>query len=285
MLNILIDFLGNRYQRTVINGNTSNWDPIHAGVPQGSVLGPLLFLVFINDLIHGMKSDARIFADDTSLFIIVDDPDVAFDILSHDLKLVEQWAKQWRMLFNPDISKPPIEVIFSTKRKPPNHRPLMFNGALVKKVDEHKHLGLILDSGLTFNSHIDAAIKKANKGIGAIRYMFKYAPRASLEQVYKSNIRPQVEYCDIIFHHSPPENPLSKDLNTKMKKIESVQLQAAYAVTGAWKGSSRDKLYDDLGWELLSHRRWFRRMSVFYKIVNKQSPGYLVDCITFPDPP
>ena len=71
-----------------------------------------------------------------------------------------------------------------------------------------------------------------------------------------------------------------------MHKLESVQLQSAYAVLGAWRGgSSRDKVYDDLGWEWLSHRRWYRRMSVFYKIVNRQSPKYLTDSITFPDPP
>ena len=70
-----------------------------------------------------MKSDARIFVDDTSLFVVVDDPQTAFEILSHDLKLVEVWARQWHMSFNPDPAKPPIEIVFSTKTKPPNtHR-------------------------------------------------------------------------------------------------------------------------------------------------------------------
>ena len=72
------------------------------------MLGPLLFLVYINDLIAGMKSDARIFADDTSLFVIVDDPVSAHETLSHDLGLVQDWAYQWRVSFNPDPSKPPI---------------------------------------------------------------------------------------------------------------------------------------------------------------------------------
>ena len=121
MLQILENFLSDRYQRVTINGKVSSWRIIKAGVPQGSVLGPLLFLIYINDLIEGMKCDARIFADDTSIFKIVNDVNGAFNDLNHDLKLVEKWGRQWRMSFNPDPLKPPVEVIFSTKTKPPVH--------------------------------------------------------------------------------------------------------------------------------------------------------------------
>ena len=286
MMGILADFLSSRFQRTTINGKSSEWRIIQAGVPQGSVLGPLLFLLYINDLLDGMKSDARIFADDTSLFVVVNDPQTSLEILDHDLRLVEAWAKQWRMSFNPDPSKPPIEVVFSTKNKPFTHPPLTFNGALVKAEKEHKHLGLILDKKLSFNSHINAQIKKANKGVGAIKCMSKYAPRSTLEQVYKSHVRSHLEYCDIIFHQPSCDGPLSTNkLSSNMQKLESVQIQAAYAVSGAWKGTSTTKVYNELGWEWLSQRRWYRRMSVFYKIVNNISPKYLTDCIIFPDPP
>ena len=99
------------------------------------------------------------------------------------LKLLEGWAKQWHMSFNPDPSKPPIEIVFSTKTKPFLHPSLIFNGVVVKAEEEHKHLGLILDNELSFNSHIKAQIKKANKGISAIKCMSRYAPRSTLEQV------------------------------------------------------------------------------------------------------
>mgnify|MGYP000217222263 CR=1 FL=1 len=92
-----------------------------------------------------MKSDARIFADDTSLFVVVDDPLTAYEILNHDLKLVEAWAKQWHMSFNPNPNKPAIGIVFTTKIKPHEHQPLTFNGIEVKSEEEHKHLGLILD--------------------------------------------------------------------------------------------------------------------------------------------
>ena len=96
----------------------SSWKDILAGVPQGSVLGPLLFLIYINDIVVGMKSDARIFADDTSLFKIVHCPNTAFQDLNHDLNLIQNWAYQWKMV-NPDPSNPPVEMIFSRKTKPP----------------------------------------------------------------------------------------------------------------------------------------------------------------------
>lgn len=89
MLGILSDFLSNHFQRTTINGKSSDWRPIQAGVPHGSVLVPLLFLLYINDLLDGMKYDAHIFADDTSFFVVVDDPKTSYEILSHDLRLVE----------------------------------------------------------------------------------------------------------------------------------------------------------------------------------------------------
>ena len=192
MLEIITDFLSNRFQRTTINGKSSEWKHIDAGVPQGSVLGPLLFLLYINDLLDGMKSDARIFADDTSLFVVVDDPQTSFEILSHDLKLVETWAKQWRMSFNPDPAKPPIEIVFSTKTNPFLHPPLTSNCIVVKAEEEHKQLGLILEKKLSFNRHINAQIKKANKGVGAIKCMSKYAPRSTLVQVFKLHVRSRI---------------------------------------------------------------------------------------------
>ena len=116
--------------------------------------------------------------------------------------------------------------------------------------------------------------------------MSKYAPRFILEQVYKSNVRSNLDHCDVIFHQPPPDGPLAiNKLSAQMDKLESVQLQAAYAVSGSWKGTSTKKVYEELGWEWLSQRRWYRRMTLFFKIVNKISPKYLTDCITFPNPP
>ena len=117
LLNPFENYLSNRFQRVLLNGQESNWFPIKAGVPQGSILGPLLFLMYINDLPDGLYSIVKLFADDTSLFSIVHDPNESAKYLNLDLSVISQWPYQWKMLFNPDPKKPAHEVIFSRKKK------------------------------------------------------------------------------------------------------------------------------------------------------------------------
>ena len=164
-LNLIISFLSNCQQRVVLNGRSSKWRYVSAGVPQGSVLGPLFFLVYINDLAEGLVSDARLFVDDTSLFSIVYDEQVAADILNADLKFIEKWAYQWKMQFNSDKNKQAIQVIFSHRKSKPIHPPLIFNGSEVVTLDEHKHLGFFFYSRLSFLRHIKEIIRKARRGV------------------------------------------------------------------------------------------------------------------------
>ena len=188
LLILLQNYLTNRKQRVVINGTASDWGPLEAGVPQGSVLGPLLFLVYINDLEDGIKSSVKFFADDTSIFSIVRDPLVSAQELNYDLDLICRWAQQWKMSFNPDPTKQAEEVIFSHKLASLNHPPIYFNGIEVKRVSEHKHLGLILDSKLSFTSHINEKISTARKGIGIIKHLAPYLPLKSRDQIYKMHV-------------------------------------------------------------------------------------------------
>ena len=112
LYDLLENYLSGRFQRVVLNGQTSSWRPILAGVPQGSILGPLLFLVYINDLPDGLKSNAKLFADDTFLFTLVKDKNESANILNGDLQLISSWAYKWKMLFNPDPKQPAQEVLF-----------------------------------------------------------------------------------------------------------------------------------------------------------------------------
>ena len=99
-------FLEDRMQRTVLYDKTSQWVTISAGVTQGSILGPLFFLVYINDLTTELKCNVKLFADDTSLFSVAHNPYECAAILNHDLDLIKPWAHDWRMSFNPDPPKP-----------------------------------------------------------------------------------------------------------------------------------------------------------------------------------
>ena len=158
-------------------------------MPLGPVLGPLLFLIYINDLEKHIKSNIDFFADDTMLFSVVKDPVKSADDLNHDLDIIYQWAHQWKVEFNPDLSKQATEVLFSCKKVRPNHPQLIFNGINVNKVDEQKHLGLILDSGLSFKKHLDEKITKAKTNIGIIKHLSKCLPLKTLDQMYKALVR------------------------------------------------------------------------------------------------
>ena len=270
-LNILQSFLKDRYQRVVLNGQSSDWERIKAGVPQGSILGPLLFLVYINDISTGLENNVKLFADDTCLFSVVKDPVISANSLNNDLSKIQQWAYQWKMSFNPDVTKQAQEVIFSKKRSLVNHPPLNFNGSVVQKSAVQKHLGVILDEKLSFNDHLKYVIDKANKGIGVLRKLRFYVPRGSLLTIYKSFIRSLLDYADVIYDQ--PHNA------SFSQKIESIQYNAALAITGAIRGSSKEKLYQELGLEYLSSRRWLRRLSLFYNILNSKSPSYMYNII------
>ena len=181
LLGLIKDFLSDRLQRVVINGQASSWEEVLAGVPQGSILGPLLFLIYINDLPENIESGVKVFADDTSIFSKVLDPTSSGTILNRDLDKICEWAYQWKMSFNPDISKQAVEVYFSNKRLPNIPPPILFNGIPVAVEPSQKHLGLILDkkTRLTtrFTDHLQEKISKVNKIIGVITRLRSCAPK------------------------------------------------------------------------------------------------------------
>ena len=119
------------HDRKHLCGQSSSWINLHSGVPQCSVLGPLLFLIYINDLPENLVSVAKLFADDTSIFSTVYDTTKTSMDLNQDLSTIEKWVFQWKMSFNPDLAKQATEVVFSRKTKPINHPPLYFNNSTV----------------------------------------------------------------------------------------------------------------------------------------------------------
>ena len=278
-LTFLKAYLRDRQQRVVLNGSCSEFLPIESGVPQGSVLGPLLFLIYINDLEKDIKSRIKFFADDTMLFSVVHNPLISANELNHDLKLINDWAFQWKMSFNPDVNKQAVEVLFSQKNKKELHPPLYFNGNKILRVKEHKHLGMILDCTLSFSSHIKEKIKITRKNIGILKFLSSHIPLKTLDQIYKLFIRPHFDYGDVIYHIPNKTNLFDSSITLRklMDDIERVQYRAALAITGAWQGTNRNKLYEELGWESLCDRRWLRRLLQFYKIHYNMTPKYLKD--------
>ena len=137
---------------------------------------------------------------------------------------------------------------------------------------------MILDSTLLFSSH-NEKIKITRKNIGVLKFLSLYIPLKTLDQIYKLFIRPDFDYRDDIYHVPNKTNMFDSSITLRklMNDIERVQYRAALTITGAWQGTNRNKLYDELGWESVCYRRWFRRLLQFYKIHNNMTPKYLID--------
>ena len=271
LLTLCQRFLDNRYQKVLLDGQNSHWELIKAGVPQESILGPLLFLIYINDLPNNLIANVKLFADDISIFSIVNDINIPTEEINNNLKRISKWAYQWKMMFNPDLTKEAQEVIFSRKTVKPFHPQVFFNEVPVERSVSQKHLGLHLDQKLDFSKHSNEKISKAQKGISVIKLLDNILSRNALLTIYKSFVRPHLDYSDIVY-----DQPKNQSFS---KKIEAVQYNVALAITNAIKGTSRTKLYKELGIESLSFRRWFRRLCTFYKIKTQRAPKYLYKLI------
>ena len=211
------------------------------------------------------------FADDTSLFSIVYDINASTHDLNNDLEIISDWAHQWKMSFNPDPSKQAQEVIFSRKKKKRNHPEISFNNSPVVQSSFQKHLGMILDDKLNFLEHLQSIMNKINKTIGLLRKLQHYLPRSALITIYKSFIRPHLDYGDIVYDQAYNES--------FHQKLESIQYNVSLAITGAIRGTSREKIYHELGLESLKNRRWYRKLTTFYKIWTNKAPLYLFNLI------
>ena len=179
-LKLIQSFLNNRLQRVVLNGQNSSWTPAFAGIPQGSVLGPLFFLIYINDLAEGISSATKLFADDTSLFSVVNDIDQSANQMNMDLEKISLLAYQWKMYFNPAISKQAQEVIISKKNLNFSHPFLYFNRTPVIRCSNQKYLVVYLDKKLSFHQHIKEIITKTSKGTGVVKKLNNVLPRKVL---------------------------------------------------------------------------------------------------------
>ena len=274
LLSLLANYLENLEQRVVLNGQTSEWRKIKSGIPKRSVLGPLLFMIYINDLPDGITSICKIFADDTSLFIEVLDINESTNKLNTDLKKITKWAHQGKMQFNPDPNKQAIEVIFS--RKSTNnlsYPPVRFNNNNIVKCPDQKHLGIALDSKLNFDFHINQKIEKCNKLIGVIRRLSVHLPRGALLTICKSFIKPNLDYGDILYDKPNNEN--------FQQKLEKVQYRTCLAITNTIQGTSKERFYDELGLYSLAKSRWRSKLIFFYKIINGMLPDYLYSYLEF----
>ncbi|MCG7877120.1 MAG: reverse transcriptase family protein, partial [Candidatus Thiodiazotropha taylori] len=254
----LCDFL-TRKMKVVVDGEESDAVTVDSGVPQGTVLGPLLFLCHINDLPDTVKSTVRLFADDCLLYrpIRAASDHIA---LQNDLQQLEIWAKTWGMRFNAKKC-----YIMSINSKSSHFYQL--GDHILQQVPENPYLGITLSEDLKWGSHISKITKKANSTLGFLRRNLKHCPPSCRRTAYLSLIRSTLEYSSIVW-----DPHLQKDID----KFEKVQRQAARFITGDY--SSRDqgcvtRMLQDLALPSLHDRRKTNRLIFFYKVVEGLVPA------------
>jgi hypothetical protein len=252
-LKLLTSYLANRQQIVVIDGIKSKVQPVAAGVPQGSRLGPLLFLIYINDIVGNLESDIFIFADDTTLSVCAKAPQLATQILNRDMVKIADWANKWKVIFNPDKSK---DIVFSRKDQHISP-PTLYNNNTIERVQSHKHLGVYLTSNLDWKLQVNSVCLRANQKLGVLRKV-RLLQRHTLDVLYKLTVRSVFDYALPVYYQS-------LHLADK-ERMESIQYNAAKLTTGALKYTSKAKLNQELGWETISDRAEYLGLTLFHKI-------------------
>ena len=255
VLNWVRAFLGSRSQRVVIEGEESESIPVTSGVPQGSVLGPILFLIYINDLPDEVCSQVRLFADDTALYLTMESEDSG-PTLQSDLDILSMWETRWDMEFNP--SKCQVVHVAGSKR--PVKRDYILHGQVLESVTCAKYLGVDISGSLTWNSHIDRITGSANRTLGFVRRNIKTRMSKVRETAYNTLVRPQLEYASAVW------DPHNKN---RISQIEQVQRRAArWTVSNFDRKASVTEIVQDLGWRTLDQRRADARLCLFFKILH-----------------
>ena len=252
VLRWLEDFLIGRKQRVIISKDTSDWAEVISGIPQGSVLGPLLFVIYINDIPSGIHSMMKIFADDTKMYRAI--KSVADNAgLQEDINTIENWSEKWQMPFNiPKCHVLPLG--FNNKKKG-----YTVKNTRIESVKVEKDLGVHIDEKLDFNSHVLEIVKKANKTLGCIRRTIKYKDRDIVLPLYKAYVRSRLEYGSAVW------NPHQAQ---QTERIERVQRRATKMIHDV-KHLDYDSRLKELNLPSLQYRRRRADMHQVYKMINK----------------
>ena len=208
MITWLSSFLNNRKQSVRINGSTSSWTSVTSGVPQGSIIGPLMFLLFVNDIPQITSSNIMLFADDTKLWRLIKSIDDV-NILQEDLAKIIEWCQKWKLHLN--VKKCKYMAIGRNILYKHNY---YMNQVKIENVEFEKDIGVIFDNELEFDRHITEKTNKAHSIYGMLRRTFKHLDEKTFIPLFKSMSRSQLDYASVIW------NPYKKKYNEQIEKVQ-----------------------------------------------------------------
>ena len=228
LLKWIESFLSERRQRVRVNQSYSNYSPVSSGIPQGSILGPLLFIIFINDLPDDITCICKIFADDTKIY----NSHKNHILIQNDLLKFLKWAEKWLLKFN----KSKCSVLHMGKKNLKNKYYMDSECTIpLKSTDSEKDVGVTFSTDLKLKKHISNVIKKANQLTGLVKRSFVHLDKTLLLNLYKTVIRPHLEYANVIWH------PMFKD---GLKALEKVQRRVTKLIPELKLMSYRDRLVE-----------------------------------------
>lgn len=260
-------YLNERKQKCLVNGHLSTSRLLRCGVPQGTILGPLLFLIYINDLPNCLSySRARMFADDTNLTYASNN---IYDInhrLNEDLANVGEWLSANRLTLNQ--SKTEFMLIGSYQRintfqSTPS---LVIDNVPIRQVTHTKSLGIHIDENLAWNVQIAKLSKKVASGIGALKRIKPFVPHSTLKLIYNCLVQPHFDYCSVVW------DTCGSSLADKLQKLQN---RAARVLTSSNYDTNAEYLFEKLGWKNLAFQRRIAKAIMMYKSLNGLAPDYL----------
>ena len=252
LLSWIRDFLTDRTQQVILEGKKSNQSHVSSGVPQGTVLGPLLFLVFINDFLDYVSSEIRLFADNALLYRPIRSQDDVTS-LQKDLENLQVWEDRWFMSFNPDK----CEVLrITNKRKNILETDYTIHGSTLRTADNAKYLGVTIQkSNLSWKPHINNITKRANSTLSFLRWNLRKCPSKIKEQAYRTFVCPTLEYASSVWDSS---------IKDQVTRIEKVQRRAArFTKADFHPKHSVTKMLNDLQWQTLQKEELTARSSCY----------------------
>ena len=251
----IYNFLSDRHQQVVLDGCHSDKAPVISGVPQGTVLGPTLFLLYINDLPECVASQVRLFADDCAIYRAIK-TEQDKQILQRDLEILHNWEVKWLMDFNPDK----CFVLNITRKKYPMLNKYTLKNVTLQTVKTTTYLGIEISNDLRWSPQIEKCTQKANKTLCFLRRNLKTNNIAVKTQAYQALVRPHLEYASQVW------DPHTK---SDVRLLEGVQRRAARFVSNRYHNtSSCTEMLNTLGWDSLEQRRAKLRLVTLYKITN-----------------
>lgn len=258
-----------RKQKCCVNGFLSSERLLGCGVPQGSILGPLMFLLFINDLPKCLRhSKARMYADDTNITVTGTSLEEIVNLANNDLANISEWLKANKLSLN--TTKTEFMFIGSdSSLKKVRDVPLIFlNGKQIKRVRKTESLGIIIDEKLSWDEHIAHVSKKTSQAIGGLRRIRDYVPQQTAIIIFNSLIKPLFEYCDIVLDNMPI---------TGSTRLQKLQNRAARVITKQGYDTRSVDIRNQLNWKTLSDQRKDHMLIMVFKLLNNLAPSYLRD--------